>query len=300
MAGSQHQIAADQFNELERSASTLISQIHAAAIEEITFPEGEEPVFPKKRGLAIVPVSYDTKKKAYTTQYQHNELRPGDAIEVDCGDFALHYCWSSAKSEYVRIKDPPREHSAKYYTTCQGFHILRERQIKVDSLLGFATRTTSSLREKLLSTVKTRSNEEQVLDKFSHYKCYIQLIKTIVEKVKKTHGKEISQSAITSHKEDINALVDAMRSANVQPKCKPLANPVSAVDFATTHDDTTLMALAEVLITSPIAQTDIPTEPTDHLDNPRRYRTKRKEHWSSKIAEIQAECCLISRVLRRL
>ena len=92
MAGAQHQNTADQFDELERAASTIIHQIHAAPVEEVNFPEGEEPAFQKRKGLTIVQVSYDTKKKVYTTQYQHNELRPGDTIEVNCGDFALHYC----------------------------------------------------------------------------------------------------------------------------------------------------------------------------------------------------------------
>ena len=84
-------------------------------------------------------------------------------------------------------------------------------------------------------------------------------------------------------------MVDAMKIANVQPKCKPLTNPINAADFTTAYDDTTLMALVEVLVTNQLTQTDIPTESTVHADNPRRYRTKRKEHWCSKIAEIQAE-----------
>ena len=289
MAGVQHQNAADQFDEFEQAARTILHQIHTAPPEEVSFPEGEEPVFHKRKGLNTVQVCYDTKKKVYTTQYHHSGLKPGDTIEVDLGNFSLHYCWHSGKNAYVRIKDPTRDHAAKYYTTCQGYHIFRERQIKVDTLLAFATRQTMTIRDKIHSSAKTPATEDQVLEKFSHYKCYIELIKTIVEKVKDIHSRDVPPDDISKHKEDINALVDAMKTANVQPKCKPFANPITAADFATGHDDTELMALVELLIANQLTQADITAEPAAHADNPRKYRTKRKEHWCSKIAEIQAE-----------
>ena len=103
MAGVQYQNAADQFRELEQAARSILEQLLTAPLEEVTFPEGEEPVFHKRKGLTTVQVSYDTKKKVYTTQHPPYQLKPGDTIRVNLGDFSLHYCWYSDRNKYIRI-----------------------------------------------------------------------------------------------------------------------------------------------------------------------------------------------------
>ena len=156
-------------------------------------------------------------------RYTHSEntvVPENEAIRIKLGDTFLHYCFHPDQGTYIRIKNPNKEQSAKYIVLLLASNILWKQDIRVLVLLAFTVQKAAAAAKLLQTSTKEAPTEEALAPRVLDYRCYMDLVQTIIDNITTVTNKDITCVKADNEVDAINAHIDFMRERNVNQSVK--------------------------------------------------------------------------------
>ena len=277
--------AQQHFNQLDADAKRILQRAFTEDPENIGWVI--DTVFSKKKNQKTTKVTFDMKLKCYTTIERSNPIPENEATKLHLGYTFIHYRYHPEREQYVHIPNPPRSENSsnRYVVMAQNCHLIKGRDITVGA---FAVQKAGTTTTSLCSAIREAPTKKAITQKGIEDDTYVQLVKTIIDKINHITSREEHNANIDQEVDEINGLIDIMKEKNIHPKCKQLYKDTIKGDFVSAGEDENILKTTKEVLDNQVNMNTTIAEWKENSCNSNRIRNreKYKEQWGKKYANL--------------